>query len=524
MGIDGLASVGESYGSRSTPFWPQPEEYELGTGSLKVCKKFTFKQTGDKMSVLLQRGFERYQAMYTKDATTAVADHDESTEITECSVSIANVSNDEKQEKESLDVGVDESYTLKVTNAGVCEITAPTVWGGLRALETFTQMLTRDNNGGDEGQPMLNYAPVSVTDNARFSHRGVLIDSARHFLPVSTVKQVIDSLAMSKYNVLHWHLVDAQSFPLDTPSSPKMKEGAFTPSDMYTLEQLTEVTRYATDRGVRILFEVDGPGHTASWGEGYPEILATCRAKYGHNVNNLALNPILDKTYDVVQGILADIIEATGAKYMHLGGDEVVYGCWALDDTINAYMQKNGITEYSDLLSFYADKAEAITTKLGATPVQWEDTFMAGYRPKTDTIFDVWTNSTNVKLVTDAGYRVIAAPQEYWYLDHADNTWQKMYSYDPTFGMTEEQRELIVGGEASMWGEMVDQFNIMPKIWPTAAAVAERLWSPMNATEPADSDNMVDAAARLNALICRMNGRGFRVGPISPGFCAENWV
>jgi hexosaminidase len=435
---------------------------------------------------------------------------------------VSNILSDPVQEKASLDIEVDESYTIDISGTGACQMTSATVWGALHAMEAFTQLLNRAAiSGAESGAISMNYAPVSVQNFARFSHRGILIDSARHFLPVDTIKKLIDTLPMSNFNVLHWHLVDAQSFPFNSPSSPELVKGAFNPLEVYSVQDLTDVDTYATDRGVRILFEVDGPGHTASWGQGYPEILATCLSKYSYNVNNLAVNPVIDKTYEVLSGILKDIVAATGTKYMHLGGDEVVYGCWAMDASITAYMTKNGITDYADLLSLYGERAEEITRALGATPLQWEDTFMAGCRPPKSTIFDVWTNSTNIGLVTDAGYRVIAAPQNYWYLDHAANTWQVMYQYDPTAGQSAQQAALIVGGEASMWGEMVDQYNIFPKVWPTAAAVGERLWSSMNNTAVAD---ISDAQLRLNTLICRMNARGVAVGPINPGYCSVNVV
>ena len=116
---------------------------------------------------------------------------------------------------------------------------------------------------------------------------------------------------------------------------------------------------------------------------------------------------------------------------------------------------------------------------------------------------------------------MIAGPSNYWYLDHADNTWQVMYSYDPTDGLTQDQKELILGGEASMFGEMVDQYNIQPKVWPNTAAVAERLWSP----EAADVNSLIpDATTRLQNWICLQNSRGFFAGPIAPGYCAKKFV
>lgn len=116
---------------------------------------------------------------------------------------------------------------------------------------------------------------------------------------------------------------------------PTMVKGAYSPQLTYSVADLKELSDYAYSLGVEIIYEVDVPGHAASWQAGQPDLLsAECIAKYGYNINNLALNPTLDKTYTVLGAILNDIIAATGTSTMHLGGDEVVEGCWRVDPTI----------------------------------------------------------------------------------------------------------------------------------------------------------------------------------------------
>jgi len=285
------------------------------------------------------------------------------------------------------------------------------------------------------------------------------------------------------------------------------------------MEQVKELSEYAADRGVRVMPEVDVPGHTASWGAGYPQIMpANCAKKYWKNVNNQALNPTLDETYTVVSSVLRDRQQATGTKYMHLGGDEVVYGCWDADPSIQQYMTANGIASYTDLFSNFILKADDMAAKLGVTPVHWEDVFILGVKTAPNTIFNVWTDSVQIANVTSAGYQVIAAPSNYWYLDHAANTWDVMYKYDPTTSLTAQQAALIVGGETCMWGEMVDKENLFQKVWPTAAAVGERLWSPKETT------NADEALSRLLVFRCRMQDRGYASTPVQPGFCGTTYV
>ena len=515
----------------TSPFWPQPAMFSLGSAELMLSQEFAFEQIpvdamDAKSSELLQRGLERYHRIYNKYRKDAPAAESEDPKVTisQCGVKVLTIL-DPKEEKASLDIDVDESYKLNIQqDAGQggwkCDIEAPTVWGALHALETFTQLLSRF--GDNYNFLGLNYGPVSVEDKPRFTHRGLLIDSARHFLPVDTVKMMIDSLTLVHMNVLHWHFEDAQSFPMDTPSAPEMVKGAFSPKQVYTMDQVKDINNYAAERGVRIVYELDGPGHAASWAPGYPELVPDkCIEKYSYNVNDFAANPTLDKTYEVVRGILTDIVNATDTKFLHLGGDEVVYGCWAIDDQINDYMQANNIATYPDLLALYVHKVEDIAHDLNTVPIQWEDTFIAGVRPDLTTIFDVWTNSSQIAAVTAAGYRVIAGPSDFWYLDHLNVKWTDRYTYEPEADIPAEQRSLIIGGEASMFGETVDEFNIQGRVWPQAAAVAERLWSPKSQDAQAD---IPDATLRLHQWVCRQNFRGFYSGPIAPGFCAEKLV
>jgi hexosaminidase len=182
-------------------------------------------------------------------------------------------------------------------------------------------------------------------------------------------------------------------------------------------------------------------------------------------------------------------------------------------------MADNQIASYQDLFAAFIVKADDVAGKLGVTPIHWEDVFIYGVKPPPSTIFNVWTNSEQIANVTSAGYQVIAAPSDYWYLDHDENTWQRMYSYDPASGLTQEQAALIVGGETCMWGEYVDQDNWFARVWPRAAAVGERLWSPL--TNKVDTD---DALSRLLVFRCRLQARGFDSTPLQPGFCATHYV
>ncbi|CAI6002594.1 unnamed protein product [Closterium sp. NIES-65] len=171
---------------------------------------------------------------------------------------------------EPLDVGVDESYSLSLGGTrepGAALIKANTSFGALRALETLSQLCRYHH---PSRLVTIHGVPLTVEDSPRFHHRGLLIDTARHFLPVVEIERVLDAMSYAKLNVLHWHLVDAQSFPIETPSFPRLWEGAFSQAERYTLKDAKHIVRYAAARGIVVIPEIDTPAHATSWEVGYP--------------------------------------------------------------------------------------------------------------------------------------------------------------------------------------------------------------------------------------------------------------
>ena len=159
----------------------------------------------------------------------------------------------------------DESYEI-VADATGATITAWTQWGALKALETFSQ-LVHARGGGEHSLPA---PPIKVTDRPRFGYRGLMIDTSRSYLTVTAIKQTLDAMAYCKLNLLHWHMVDDQSFPVESTALPNLAGlGAYSPLHTYSHADLAEVVTYARARGIAVLPEFDVPGHTSSWQIGY---------------------------------------------------------------------------------------------------------------------------------------------------------------------------------------------------------------------------------------------------------------
>jgi len=333
-------------------------------------------------------------------------------------------------------------------------------------------------------------------------------------------------------------MIDAESFPLSSTSEPSMVKAALPDTTkqtplVYTLQDVKNLQDYAYNLGVLLKIEIDIPGHAASWNIGKPSIMANCMAKYYYNINNWALNPALDETYTTISNVLSDLVPMlTSSNHLHLGGDEVVYGCWSNDTSVVNFMKSNNIANYDSLLMYFVNKLDANTFAMmnKANPnfkiTHWEEVFTASSKAtgvaKLDaskTIYQVWTDSSMVSTITTAGYKVIASPSNYWYLNIQTNTWQVMYSYDPYTNLTTTQQNQIVGGEVALWGEYIDDTNIISNLYPRANSVGERLWSPSTVVDQTDALN------RMYIQRCRMINRGINSAPIGPaGYCTDVYV
>ena len=149
-------------------------------------------------------------------------------------------------------------------------LSASTVYGALRGLETLSQLVSFDF---DTRAYEISGAPWAIKDAPRFQHRGLMVDTARHFLPLATLRRAVDSMAYAKLNVLHWHMVDTQSFPFEVAAAPELwTEGAFSAGERYLQEDVSALVEYARARGIRVVVEFDVPGHAASWCKGRPDV------------------------------------------------------------------------------------------------------------------------------------------------------------------------------------------------------------------------------------------------------------
>ncbi|KAJ1435506.1 Glycoside hydrolase family 20, catalytic domain [Sesbania bispinosa] len=389
---------------------------------------------------------------------------------------------------------------------GKSPIEANTVYGALRGLETFSQLCSFDYT---TKTVQIYKAPWSIQDKPRFAYRGLLLDTSRHYLPIN--------------NVLHWHIIDEESFPLEVPTYPNLWKGSYTKWERYTVEDAYEIVNFAKMRGINVMAEVDVPGHAESWGAGYPDLWPSPSCREPLDVSKTF-------TFDVISGILTDMRKIFPFELFHLGGDEVNTDCWSKTPHIKEWLQTHNMTA-KDAYQYFVLKAQEIALSKNWSPVNWEETFNTfptKLHPKT--VVHNWLGPGVCPKVVAKGFRCIFSNQGVWYLDHLDVPWDEVYTAEPLEGIhNASEQQLVLGGEVCMWGETADTSDVQQTIWPRAAAAAERLWSQRDSTST--KNVTLTALPRLQYFRCLLNKRGVpaapvtnyyaRKAPIGPGSCYE---
>jgi hexosaminidase len=377
-----------------------------------------------------------------------------------------------------LELNEDESYRLEVTPPGI-RLNAETDIGILRGLETLLQLLSADKDGY--------YFTAAVIDDApRFAWRGLLIDSCRHFFPVGVIKRNLDGMAAVKMNVLHWHLTEDQGFRIECKTFPKLhrlgSDGLY-----YTHEQIRDVIAYAADRGIRVMPEFDIPGHSTSWLVGYPE-LGSAPGPYSiermYGVKDPTFNPTIKATYKFFNKFFKEMARLFPDDYFHIGGDENNGKHWDANPKIQAFKKKHKLKDNHELQAYFNRKILKILSKHGKKMVGWDEIFQPSL-PK-NIVIQSWRGKEALRESAKKGYMGILSNG--YYIDLVQAT-DFHYLNDPLpedSDLTAEERKRILGGEATMWAEIISHETIDSRIWPRTAAIAERFWSPASVKDVDD--------------------------------------
>ena len=391
-------------------------------------------------------------------------------------------------------VDEDESYSLDVAPSGV-RLHAATVVGAMRGLETLQQLLQTDATGY--------FLPaVSIHDTPRFRWRGLMIDCGRHFMPVDVIERTLDGMAAVKLNVFHWHLSEDQGFRMESRAFPKLTElgsdGLF-----YTQEQAREIVVYARDRGIRVVPEFDMPGHSSAWFVGYPDLASApgpfhIEREFG--IFDPVMDPTQEGTYKFLDKFVGEMAAIFPDHFMHIGGDENNGVEWKANARIQAFMREHNLQDTAALQNYFNQRLLKILEKHGKHMVGWDE-ILTPDLPK-DVVVQSWRGFDSLAAGAKAGYSTILSAGYYLNLMSTAATHYLVDPLPQANALSPEEQARILGGEACMWMEQTTPRDIDSRVWPRAAAIAERFWSPR------DVNNVDDMYRRLAVESIRLEGLG----------------
>jgi len=408
----------------------------------------------------------------------------------------------------------DESYQLDIL-ANKITINATTDLGALHALETLLQLLQNNSNS-------YYFPTVNVSDFPRFTWRGLMIDVSRHFQPIDVIKRNLDAMAAMKMNVFHWHLVDDQGWRIEMKKHPKLTQLA-SDGNYYTQEEIKSIVKYADERGILVVPEIDVPGHASAILTAYPEIgsktvnfklttsenatQTTALVTYSIERNAGIFTPTLDpsnpKTYQLLSEIFDEVCPLFSGKYFHIGGDENEGKDWDANPKIQEFKKKHKLESNHELQTYFTMQLIPMLKKHNKVLMGWEE-IMTKNMSK-DAIIHSWkgvnegipAGQSLVNAVKN-GYKTVLSNG--YYIDLMLGV-ENHYFTGPipkNTVLTTEEKARILGGEAAMWSELATTVTIDSRIWPRTAAIAERLWSDENVTD-------------LNSLRKRLKTVSFRL-------------
>ncbi|MCB0476284.1 MAG: family 20 glycosylhydrolase, partial [Flavobacteriaceae bacterium] len=415
-----------------------------------------------------------------------------------------------------------EGYTLEV-NSNDIRLTANQPAGVFNGLQTLKLLFPAGSLNGTAANPILLQA-CKITDYPRFGWRGLMLDVSRHFFTVDEVKAFIDQMAAYKFNVFHWHLTDDQGWRIEIKSLPKLTEigawrvkryGRFGTSrpdpeegeavsygGYYTQDQIRDIVKYAQERNITIVPEIDMPGHSMAALAAYPELSVNKEPKYVSPGNKFSewygdgtfkmlventLNPTDEKVYDFVDKVFTEVAQLFPGTYIHMGGDEAYHGYWEQDPEVQKFMKKHKIKTSHELQSYFVKRVEKIINSKGKKMIGWDEILEGGLAENAAVMS--WRGMQGGVEAAKLGHEVVMSPTTYTYIDYMQGdpsvenyiysslSLEKTYQFEPVPEGVDPK--YILGGQGNLWTEEIPTMQFaFYMTYPRAFAIAESVWSP----------------------------------------------
>jgi len=426
----------------------------------------------------------------------------------------------------------DESYELTVATNHVL-IRAPTQAGLFYGVQTLLQLLPPEIFATNVVQGVDWQAPcVQIQDWPRFQWRGFMLDVSRHFFTKQQVEQLLDVMAEQKLNTFHWHLVDDQGWRIEIKKYPKLTSvgawrggvgfglasnsaTAYGPDGryggFYTQRDIREVVKYAAERHIMIVPEIEMPGHSLAALASYPEF-GTGEGPFAvplsGGVNPGIYSPAKEETFQFLDEVLTEVFALFPSKYIHIGGDEVPREPWKNDPACQALMKRENLKNEDELQSWFTRRMEKFINANDKTLIGWSEILKGGLAQNA-VVMD-WIGGG--KEAASAGHDAVMTPTAYCYFDHYQSTnrasepraiggylpLKKVYAYEPIpEGMSPEFQKHILGAQANLWTEYIPNFNHVEYMaFPRLSALAEVTWSAKSARDWEDFKRRLPTLAR----------------------------
>ncbi len=420
-----------------------------------------------------------------------------------------------------------EAYRLSITDTGLF-LFAGTGIGIFHAIQTARQLLLPAKKTGTVTLPCVN-----IDDEPRFSWRGCMLDTARNYFTPAFIKKLIDLAALHHLNVFHWHLTDDQGWRFSVPKypaldeksswriDPRMKQNGFKIEGMYSAAEIREIVAYAAARHVEVVPEVDFPGHASALLAAYPELGCTggpyhVEGEFGIFEDVLCAGN--DEIFDFAGAVFDELADLFPSRYVHIGGDEVLFNRWKDCPKCQARMRELSLQKESKLQSWITVKLSEMLRARGKTAVGWDEVLQETdtFKLPEDFIVMSWRGKEGGIEATAKGHRVIMTPVSdgcyvnFKPLDNAEEpghlsvcTVRQSYETEPVAGeMNEDQAKLVLGGQCNLWTEVIYASRIAEyMLFPRLSAVAEAFWSPKRSRSLASFQERLPALReRLDAL------------------------
>ena len=448
-----------------------------------------------------------------------------------------------------------EGYRLEITRAGI-RIRAFDPAGIFYGVQSLRQLLPADLMRRTPVDGVRWAVPVAtIEDSPRFSWRGSHLDVARHFMPKEFVLKFLDLMALHKLNVLHWHLVDDQGWRIEIKKYPRlaliggktdyttfnpvqpMQAASLPQGGYYTQDDIREVVRYAAQRFITVVPEIEMPGHSAAAITAYPSLGNKLEIEQAGGDTSFmtfsGMNQAADSNYNVddstihvLQDFLTEVMALFPSKFIHIGGDEVDKRPWRYNPKAQARMHELGLKDENELQSWFVRQMDQFLAAHNRRLVGWDEILEGGLAPGA-TVMSWRGIDGGIAGRQKAGHDVVmSARRRLLYLDHYQ--WiaprleplaiggflplENVYNFEPVPPtLTDAEAKHVLGGQAQLWSEFIPQSKEMEYLaYPRLAALAEAVWSP-RATH-----NFADFSARLKPDLDRLKILDVHFRPLTP--------